>query len=67
MRKERRRHLHYIIQEHRCDLTHVTERRGSPQTLVCTKTKATYEVKLAQYNLDVKHLAELRGLCAELN
>jgi hypothetical protein len=39
MAKERRRHLHGIIDSNRCDCTHVTEHRGSPHTLVCTKTE----------------------------
>jgi hypothetical protein len=43
VRKERRQHLHQIIDRHGCDLTHITDRRGSPQTLVCTKTTASYE------------------------
>ncbi len=40
LRKDRRRHLHEQIQRHGLDMTHETERRGSPQTLVCTKTAA---------------------------
>ena len=32
MGKERRRHLHSQIDSNRIDLTHVTERIGSPQT-----------------------------------
>ena len=44
LRKDRRQHLHQQIDKHRLDLTHVTERQGSPQTLVCTKTQASYEL-----------------------
>lgn len=62
VRKDRRRHLHYIIDKHACDVTHVTDRRGSPQTLVCTKTQAAYDRQVKQHELDVKHLAELRKL-----
>ena len=43
VRKERRQHLHRQIDSHGCDMIHVTERKGSPQTLVCTKTRASYE------------------------
>lgn len=59
MSKQRRQHLHRQIDEHRCDVTHVTERRGSPQTLVCTKTQPSYEREHKQYKVDRKLLAEL--------
>lgn len=62
IRKERRQHLHQQIQRHGCDCTHVTERRGSPQTLVCTKTQSSYERRLAQYDTDQQLLAELNEL-----
>jgi hypothetical protein len=62
LRKERRQHLHCQIEAHRCDCTHVTERKGSPQTLVCTKSQASYERRLRQYQLDLQLLAELESL-----
>jgi 2OG-Fe(II) oxygenase superfamily len=60
-RKELRQHLHQQIDRHRLDLTHVTERKGSPQTLVCTKNQASYERRLAQFHLDVQFLKDLEG------
>ncbi len=62
LRKERRQHLHGQIDAHRCDCTHVTERRGSPQTLVCTKTQASYERRVNQFAVDTTLLAELEAL-----
>jgi hypothetical protein len=62
IRKERRQHLHRQIDQHRCDCTHVTARVGSPQTLVCTKTQASYERRLKQYHVDQDLLAELEPL-----
>jgi 2OG-Fe(II) oxygenase superfamily len=62
LRKDRRQHLHQQIDKHRIDLTHVTNRVGSPQTLVCTKTQASYERRLQQYHVDAKLLAELEAL-----
>lgn len=59
LRKDRRQHLHRLIDMHQIDLTHVTERVGSPQTLVCTKTQGSYERRLNQYRTDLKLLAEL--------
>jgi hypothetical protein len=60
-RKELRQHLHQQIDRHRLDLSHVTERKGSPQTLVCTKNQASYERRLAQFHLDMQFLNDLEG------
>jgi hypothetical protein len=62
LRKDRRQHLHQQIDAQRLDLTHVTERTGSPQTLVCTKTQASYERRLAQYEVDRSLLGEFEQL-----
>jgi hypothetical protein len=62
IRQDRRQHLHQQIDEHKLDCTHLTERKGSPQTLVCTKTQASYERRLQQYKLDQQLLAELDEL-----
>ena len=56
--KERRRHLHVQIDrtdhvEGRLDMTHVTERKGRPYTLVCTKTRAGHERAVRQYAADL--------------
>jgi hypothetical protein len=65
VRKERRQHLHQQIDRHRLDMTHVTVRTGSPQTLVCSKTRATYERQCRQYNEDLASMAALRPLIRE--
>ncbi len=57
--KQRRQHLHQIIDGHRCDCTHVTERRGSPYVLVCTKTTASYEAACQVHERDLKNLARV--------
>jgi hypothetical protein len=64
IRKERRQHLHQQIESHQCDCAHVTERKGSPQTLVCTKTQGSYERRLNQYHTDQQLLADLESLSA---
>lgn len=61
-RQELRTHLEQKIEQHYCDVTHVTDRRGSPQTLVCTKTQASYERRLTQFETDVRLLGELERL-----
>jgi hypothetical protein len=40
--KERRRHIHGVIDGHRLPVTHTTVRRGRPQTLVLTKQEALF-------------------------
>jgi hypothetical protein len=57
--KHRRQHLHQVIDRHNCDCTHVTERRGSPHILVCTKTTASYEAACRIHEQDLKNLARI--------
>ena len=57
VRQDRRRHLHGITNENRCDLTHVTLRTSNPQTLVCTKTTASYEAACQTYSRHCETLA----------
>ena len=59
IRKDRRRHLHQMIQRNSLDMTHVTERKGSPYTLVCTKTRSAYQRECRQYNADILSFEEL--------
>jgi hypothetical protein len=66
LNKERRKHLHRIIDSGRSDLKHVTERRGRPYTLVCTKTMASYQRALAIYVRDSKNLARIESLIEKL-
>ena len=62
VRQDRRGHLHQIIEKYNCDVEHVTERKGSPQTLVCTKNIASFHRKMKQYQEDKTHLAALRSI-----
>jgi len=62
VRKDRRRHLHSQIDRHGLDMAHVTERKGSPHTLVCTKTRRSYERKCAAYREDIAALGVLADL-----
>jgi len=59
VRKDRRQHLHRQIEQHGLDMTHVTERTGSPQTLVCTKTRRTYERQCEQHRADCASMSAL--------
>jgi hypothetical protein len=60
--KARRQHLHNVIDQRKLDTTHVTDRRGSPYTLVCTKTKASFDQALLSHQVDLDHLAKIRKL-----
>jgi hypothetical protein len=62
MNKERRRHLHNVIDRHRLDMTHATERVGSPQTLVCTKDRRTFDRRIKQYHDEIAAMRTLAGL-----
>lgn len=64
--EQRRRHLHHVIDSKKLDTTHVTERRGRPYTLVCTKTKASYERAVEAHHLDLDHRAKIHKLLDSL-
>ena len=61
VRAELRAHLRGQIEHAGIDLRCETERRGRPYTLVCTKTRATFERRLRQYRVDI---VEMRRLVA---
>ncbi len=62
IRKELRQEIHRAIDRAGLDMTHVTERSGSPQTLVCTKTRATHKRACKQYESDLSDMRRLLGL-----
>ena len=59
VRSELRGHLHGVIDRHRLDMFHETERRGRPYTLVCTKNRASHERRLVEYADDVAAMQSL--------
>jgi hypothetical protein len=63
VRKDRRKHLHRTIDGYGLDLDHVTERKGSPYTLVCTKTRDGHRRRLREYAEDLEWMDSLRD-CA---
>ncbi len=62
VKKERRHHLHAVIDKHRLDMTHETERVGSPQTLVCTKDRRTFDQRVKQYESEIAAMRTLLRL-----
>ncbi len=61
LRQDLRDHLHQTIDRLRLDIDHVTERRGRPYTLVCTKNRASHKRRLAEYAKDVSSMRSLVG------
>ena len=59
VRKDLRKHLHQVIDRRRLDLHHVTARRGSPYTLVCTKNRASHKRRLDEYAEDLRRMDSL--------
>jgi 2OG-Fe(II) oxygenase superfamily len=59
VKKERRRHIHNMIDRFRLDMTHVTEHVGSPQTLVCTKDRRTFDRRMNQYQDEIAAMRTL--------
>ena len=59
VKKERRSHLHQAIDRHGLDMTHVTDRVGSPQTLVCTKDRRTFKARMKEYRNEIAAMNKL--------
>jgi hypothetical protein len=51
-----RGHVEETIRNARCDLDVVTDRRGRPYGLVCTKNQASYDRRVKQRNQDLANL-----------
>jgi hypothetical protein len=66
VRKDRRQHLHQTIESYQMDMMHQTERKGSPQTLVCTKTRRSYQKRCQQHAEDLGHFKTLITVVANL-
>ncbi len=56
LREKLRLHLEAVIRGRQIDIDHVTERKGRPYTLVCTKNRAGYERRLVEYAEDVSRM-----------
>jgi hypothetical protein len=62
---ERRAHLHSTIEQYGLDMTHETERKGRPFTLVCTKTLRGFERRCGQYHQEISAMAALVPITPE--
>src|SRR5690606_1909641 len=52
VRADLRQTLHRAIEAHQLDMSHVTERRGSPYTLVCTKNHSSWHAACKKHRAD---------------
>jgi len=55
-----------MIDRHRLDMTHMTERVGSPQTLVCTKDRRTFNRRMKQYHDEIAAMRTLMKMALTL-
>ena len=60
-------YIHEKIDFYKLDMTHETERTGSPQILVCKKNRRTYELRCEQYRSDISLMQELASLLSHSN
>ena len=58
--KQKRRHIHGIIEGHAFPVTHQTRRTGSPYTLVLQKTRALFETEAAERGTWQRELSWLK-------
>ena len=56
MREDLRSHLESEIRRAVLDIDTKTEKKGRPYTLVCTKNRASYRRRLAEYAEDVDRM-----------
>ncbi|HSV45349.1 MAG TPA: 2OG-Fe(II) oxygenase [Ramlibacter sp.] len=67
VRQDRREHLQRQIAQNGLDMSHVTDRSGSPQTLACSKTRESYRRQCRQHAEDVDGMHALQALALALS
>ncbi|MYK29143.1 MAG: 2OG-Fe(II) oxygenase [Gammaproteobacteria bacterium] len=65
VRQDLRSHLRHQITDNRLDMDYITERRGRPYSLVCTKNRASHERRRKEYAEDVSWMQALIRLAPE--
>jgi len=59
---DRRAHVESTILQYGLDITHETERKTRPFTLVCTKTQGRFERRCRRYHQEITAMAALLPL-----
>jgi hypothetical protein len=57
-----RSHVENMIRNHSLDIACDTDLRGRPQTLICTKTRWSYDKACKEYQEDLRHMKALLNL-----
>jgi len=65
MAEARRRHIEVAIRSGPFEMTHETERTGSPRTLVCIKVLRSHGAAVEQHRIDVAAMKVLLGMVPE--
>jgi hypothetical protein len=60
--QQARQHVQNEIDRAGLEMTHKTERRGRPFTLILTKSRWRYEARTREYRADCKRMTELRQM-----
>jgi hypothetical protein len=60
--QQARQHVHNEVDRAGLEMTHQTERKGRPFTLILTKTHWRYEARNREYCADCKRMTELRQM-----
>ena len=58
-REDMRQHLIGIINRHQCDVKYALERKGSPYSLVLTKTSGSFERAVKRFEANCRLLSAL--------
>lgn len=61
-REDMRDHVTHMITRHRCDVKHALERKGSPYSLLLTKTNGSYDRAVRRYKTDRRLLCALPSI-----
>jgi len=67
VRQDLRNHVEQNIRQYKADLSTITIRQGSPQTLLCTKTNASWEFRHETWRHDCESLSIIRKILTLLN
>ncbi|MDX2110058.1 MAG: hypothetical protein SFY80_07440 [Verrucomicrobiota bacterium] len=65
MHEDRRTHIIAQIDRHLLDIATVTERKGSPKPLICTKDRRSYDRRCKQYLDDISAFRTLATLATK--
>ena len=66
VRQDIRLHISSNLDRSGIDIKHRTEKKGSPHSLICTKTRGTYDSRMKQYRGDVTEFRRLLSVAEKV-